>query len=169
MATLRSTGRPTVIDFKTQKVRRDKDGRFKPILHDTWPLQLEAYRQALALRDRGLENAAIASVVIGSTEPVPVEFKPWDDADKPACFQRLPRRPRPLGLAEKLLPDQGRPAGRPGRVLNPKLHTKGDPHAMKFSRSHVPTKVKVTCRVSKVTTDEIETSADDPEQAKLPL
>ena len=40
---------------------------------------------------------------------------------------------------------------------------------VKFSRSHVPTKVKVTCRVSKVTTDEIETSADDPEQAKLPL
>ena len=87
VATLRSTGRPTVIDFKTQKVRRDKDGRFKPILHDTWPLQLEAYRQSLALRDRGLENAAIASLVIGSTEAVPVEFKPWDDADKPACFR----------------------------------------------------------------------------------
>ena len=87
VATLRSTGRPTVIDFKTQKVRRDKDGNFKPILHDTWPLQLEAYRQSLASRDKGLADAAIASVVIGSTEPVPVVVKVWDDADKPGFFR----------------------------------------------------------------------------------
>jgi len=38
-----------------------------------------------------------------------------------------------------------------------------------FDRSHSPTKFKVTCRVSKVTTDEIECSIDDPNQAKLPL
>ena len=38
-----------------------------------------------------------------------------------------------------------------------------------FDRSHSPTKIKVTCRVSKITTDEIETSVDDPDQAKLPL
>lgn len=38
-----------------------------------------------------------------------------------------------------------------------------------FDRSHSPTKLKVTCRVSKVTTDEIECSVDDPNQAKLPL
>ena len=59
-----------------------------------------------------------------------------------------------------------------------------------FDRSHSPTKLKVTCRVSKVMTDEpsgarwpaigcpegdagtrrqIETSIDDPDQAKLPL
>ncbi len=38
-----------------------------------------------------------------------------------------------------------------------------------FDRSHSPTKLKVTCRVSKITTDEIETSVDDPDQAKLPL
>ena len=38
-----------------------------------------------------------------------------------------------------------------------------------FDRSHSPTKLKVTCRVSKVTTDEIECSIDDPDQAKLPL
>ena len=87
VATLRSTGRPTVIDFKTQKVRRDKDGSFKPILHDTWPLQLEAYRQALASRDTGLADAAIASVVIGSTEPVPVVTQVWDDAQKPGFFR----------------------------------------------------------------------------------
>ena len=87
VATLRSTGRPTVIDFKTQKVRRDKAGNFKPLLHDTWPLQLEAYRQALIFRDKGLANAAIASVVIGSTEPVPVVVKVWDDADKAGFFR----------------------------------------------------------------------------------
>ena len=87
VATLRSTGLPTVIDFKTQKTRRDKDGNFKPILHDTWPLQLEAYRMALASRDKGLADAAIASVVIGSTDPVPVLVKLWDDADKDGYFR----------------------------------------------------------------------------------
>ena len=38
-----------------------------------------------------------------------------------------------------------------------------------FDRSHCPTKLKVTCRVSKVMTDEIECAIDDPHQAKLPL
>ena len=38
-----------------------------------------------------------------------------------------------------------------------------------FDRSHSPTKLKVTCRVSKVMTDEIECAIDDPNQAKLPL
>jgi hypothetical protein len=36
-----------------------------------------------------------------------------------------------------------------------------------FNRSHSPTKLKVTCRVSKVTSDEIELSVDDPAQPKL--
>ena len=38
-----------------------------------------------------------------------------------------------------------------------------------FDRSHSPTKLKVTCRVSKVTTDEIECAVEDPAQPKLPL
>jgi hypothetical protein len=38
-----------------------------------------------------------------------------------------------------------------------------------FDRSHSPTRLKVTCRVAKVITDEIECSIDDPNQAKLPL
>ena len=38
-----------------------------------------------------------------------------------------------------------------------------------FDRSHAPTKLKVSCRVSKVTTDEIECRIDDPHQAKLPI
>ena len=40
---------------------------------------------------------------------------------------------------------------------------------MTFDRSHSPTKLKVTCRVSKIMTDEIECAIDDPNQAKLPL
>jgi hypothetical protein len=100
VATLRSTGRPTVIDFKTQKTRRDKDGNFKPILHDTWPLQLEAYRMALASRDKGLADAAIASVVIGSTDPVPVVVKVWHDADKDGYFRAF-RAARDLWVWQK--------------------------------------------------------------------
>ena len=38
-----------------------------------------------------------------------------------------------------------------------------------FDRSHTPTKLKVTCRVSKVITDEIECAIDDPAQPQLPL
>ncbi len=38
-----------------------------------------------------------------------------------------------------------------------------------FNRSHSPTKLKVTCRLSKVTSDEIELSVEDPSQTKLPL
>ena len=38
-----------------------------------------------------------------------------------------------------------------------------------FDRSHSPTKLKVTCRVSKIMTDEIECAIDDPNQTQLPL
>ncbi|MBN8459397.1 MAG: hypothetical protein J0M04_16335 [Verrucomicrobia bacterium] len=38
-----------------------------------------------------------------------------------------------------------------------------------FDRTRAPTKLKVTCRVSKITTDEIEITVDDPDQGKLPL
>ena len=38
-----------------------------------------------------------------------------------------------------------------------------------FDRSHSPTKIKVTCRVTTTITDEIETTVDDPAQAQLPL
>jgi len=38
-----------------------------------------------------------------------------------------------------------------------------------FDRSHSPTKLKVACRVTKTVCDEIETSVDDPAQAKLPI
>ncbi len=38
-----------------------------------------------------------------------------------------------------------------------------------FDRSHSPTKIKVTCRVTTTITDEIETTVDDPAQTQLPL
>ena len=77
VASLRSTGRPTVVDFKTQKSRLGKDGSFQPLYYDTWPLQLEAYRRALGKQFPAFAAADIASVVIGSTEPVPVSMKVW--------------------------------------------------------------------------------------------
>ena len=36
-----------------------------------------------------------------------------------------------------------------------------------FDRSHAPTKLKVTSRISKLLTDEIETSIPDPNQPEL--
>lgn len=38
-----------------------------------------------------------------------------------------------------------------------------------FDRSHDPVRLKVTCRVAKVVTDEIQCTVDDPAQPKLPL
>ena len=43
-----------------------------------------------------------------------------------------------------------------------------------FDRSHSPTRLKVTCRITQTVTDggggrEIETTVDDPAQSKLPL
>lgn len=40
---------------------------------------------------------------------------------------------------------------------------------VRFCRSSAPTRIRVSCRVSKVVTDGIECSADDPDQGKLPL
>ena len=38
-----------------------------------------------------------------------------------------------------------------------------------FDRSHSPTKIKVTCRVTTTITDEIEITVEDPAQTQLPL
>jgi len=40
---------------------------------------------------------------------------------------------------------------------------------LRFCRSSVPTRIKVSCRVSKVIADAIECSVDAPDQGKLPL
>ena len=87
VATLRSTGRPVVVDFKSQKTRTNKKGEFTPAYYEVWPLQLEAYRQALVAKEPRFSDADTASVVIGSTEPVPVVLKVWDPLEAPTRFR----------------------------------------------------------------------------------
>ena len=87
LVTLRSTGRLTLVDFKTQKTRLLKNGAFSPVCREEWPLQLEAYRQALAWHDPACSAAETASLVIGSTEPVPVVEHLWDPLEAPARFR----------------------------------------------------------------------------------
>jgi len=65
-----------VIDFKTQNVKLDK-----PTLYETWPLQLEAYRQAiLAKDDPFLKPTHLISVVINTNKPG-VFPHVWDTAE----------------------------------------------------------------------------------------
>ena len=78
VAKLKSTGTWAVIDFKTQKMKPDKKGVFQAAFYETWPLQLMAYFRALNHAgecSRRLED--IASVVINSVEPTPVQVKIW--------------------------------------------------------------------------------------------
>ena len=78
VAKLNSTGTWAVIDFKTQKMKPDKKGVFQAAFYETWPLQLMAYFRALNHAgecSRRLED--IASVVINSVEPTPVQVKIW--------------------------------------------------------------------------------------------
>lgn len=77
VAKLKSTGSWAVVDFKTQRVKRDAKGAVKPTFYETWPLQLEAYRQAILHSGEGKQPADCVSIVIGSTEPVPVVAKVW--------------------------------------------------------------------------------------------
>lgn len=78
VAKLKSTGTWAVIDFKTQKMKPDKKGVFQAAFYETWPFQLMAYFRALNHAgecSRRLED--IASVVINSVEPTPVQVKIW--------------------------------------------------------------------------------------------
>lgn len=78
VAKLKSTGTWAVIDFKTQKMKPDKKGVFQAAFYETWPLQLMAYFRALNHAgecSRRLED--IASVVINSVEPTPIQVKIW--------------------------------------------------------------------------------------------
>jgi hypothetical protein len=78
VAKLKSTDTWAVIDFKTQKMKPDKKGVFQAAFYETWPLQLMAYFRALNHAgecSRRLED--IASVVINSVQPTPVQVKVW--------------------------------------------------------------------------------------------
>lgn len=77
VAKLKSTGGWAVVDFKTQRVKRDAKGAVKPTFYETWPLQLEAYRQAILHSGEGKQPADCVSIVIGSTEAVPIVTKVW--------------------------------------------------------------------------------------------
>ncbi len=70
-----------VVDFKTQKVKRSAKGEPKPVFYETWPLQLEAYRQAVLVS--GAKNVTgLVSVVIDSSVPGPVHVKVWGEGRK---------------------------------------------------------------------------------------
>ena len=78
VAKLKHVGTWAVIDFKTQKMKPNKKGVFQAAFYETWPLQLMAYFRALNHAgecSRRLED--IASVVINSVEPTPVQVKIW--------------------------------------------------------------------------------------------
>jgi len=82
LARLRCTeGSWCVVDFKTQKVRKDAAGVFKPTWYETWPMQLAAYRDGIRC-SIDLPNADdIVSVVVGSTEAVPAACRVWPRAE----------------------------------------------------------------------------------------
>ena len=78
VARIKPAGTWAVIDFKTQRMRRDTKGILQANFYDTWPLQLTAYREALqAANEHGRRLEDIASVVISSTEPAPVQVRVW--------------------------------------------------------------------------------------------
>ncbi len=69
-----------VIDLKSQKIRRDKEGLKQPVFYsDTWPLQLAAYAHTFCLHSSAQVIPSIVSVIIDSSEPGPVYVKRWDD------------------------------------------------------------------------------------------
>ena len=88
VAKLKSTGTWAVIDFKTQKMKPDKKGVYQAAFYETWPLQLMAYFKALNHSgecSHQLED--IASVVINSVEPTPVQMKVWPREDHESLWQ----------------------------------------------------------------------------------
>ena len=87
VAKLRLTGTWSVVDFKTQRLKRDTKGQSKPNFYDTWALQLEAYRQGLLAEADGPAPQDIVSVVISSDEPAPVAVKVWPRELLPNCWR----------------------------------------------------------------------------------
>ncbi|MEI7732835.1 MAG: PD-(D/E)XK nuclease family protein [Verrucomicrobiota bacterium] len=66
-----------VVDFKTQKIKRNAKGEPKPMFYEVWPLQLAAYQKAVAA-STAKNITALVSVVIDSIEPGPVHVRVWD-------------------------------------------------------------------------------------------
>jgi len=77
VAKLKSTGGWALVDFKSQRFKRDAKGTYRATFYEVWPLQLEAYRQAILHAAEGRMPQDIVSLAINSVEPVPVEPKVW--------------------------------------------------------------------------------------------
>jgi hypothetical protein len=77
VAKLRCTGDWAVVDFKTQRIKADTKGQPKPNFYETWPLQLEAYRQAILHSGQGKQPRDVVSLVINSESPMPVIPRIW--------------------------------------------------------------------------------------------
>jgi hypothetical protein len=54
VAKLRSTGEWAVVDFKTQRIKRDNKGAIKPGFYETWPLQLRDWGSAAVPRNKSV-------------------------------------------------------------------------------------------------------------------
>ena len=88
VAKLKHTGSWAVVDFKTQKMKPNAKGVYQASYYDTWPLQLMAYFEALRLSGECTSKLEdIASVVINSVEPTPVQVKIWPREEHAAYWQ----------------------------------------------------------------------------------
>jgi len=65
-----------VVDFKTQKVKRDKKGVPKPTFYWEWGKQLAAYAHC---DHSGYQGKSLVSIIIDTTEPGPVFIHQWPD------------------------------------------------------------------------------------------
>lgn len=65
-----------VVDFKTQRVKRNAACKPVPTFYETWPLQLAAYQRALATESVNAPTELV-SVVIDSGNPGPAHVKHW--------------------------------------------------------------------------------------------
>jgi hypothetical protein len=93
----------TVLDFKTQGVKKDDKGRWKPVFYrDSWPLQLEAYRRTAG----NAQN--IASLVINTTEASDVWMKIWDKSEHEAFWKAFLSARDLWGYLKSYHPDLGR-------------------------------------------------------------
>lgn len=69
----------SVVDFKTQKIKKNKDGVKQPAFYSEWPRQLAAYAHTFALHSTETLIPSMVSVVIDSSEPGPVYVKRWGE------------------------------------------------------------------------------------------
>lgn len=69
----------SVVDLKSQKIKRDKKGIKQPAFYPEWPRQLAAYAHMFCPHSEEKVVPAMVSVIIDSSEPGPVYVKKWDN------------------------------------------------------------------------------------------